>query len=80
MSALGPNINLKKVVLMAVLILSVIMGAIGMGYLVYGRKQKHIPTFISAIGLFAAPYLTSNIYALILIAVLLILMPFFIDF
>ncbi len=65
---------------MAVLILSVIMGAIGLGYFVYGRKQKHIPSFISAIGLFAAPYLTSNIYALILITIVLILLPFFVDF
>ncbi len=65
---------------MAELIVGVILGVIGMGYFAYGKRQKHTPAYISAIGLFTAPYITSNIYMLILIAIILILMPFYVDF
>jgi len=37
------------------LIIGIFMGVIGMGYFVYGRKQKHTPAYLSAIGLFVAP-------------------------
>ncbi|MFV2061150.1 MAG: hypothetical protein ACC653_10745 [Gammaproteobacteria bacterium] len=65
---------------MSELIVGVFMGVIGMGYFVYGKRQKHTPAFLSAIGLFLAPYLTSNIYTLIGVSIVLILMPFYFDF
>ncbi len=62
------------------LIVGVFLGVIGMGYFVYGKRQKHTPAFLSAIGLFIAPYFTSNIYILIGIGIVLILFPFYVDF
>lgn len=37
-----------------------IFGSIGMGYLIYGRKQKHGIALISGVALFALPYLVSD--------------------
>jgi len=65
---------------MAELIISIFLGVIGMGYFVYGKRQKHAPAFFAAIGLFIAPYFTPNVYVLILVGVLLIIMPFLIEF
>ena len=65
---------------MGEMITGVFLGVIGMGYFVYGKRQKHIPAYIAAIGLFIAPYFTPNIYILLLVGIILILMPFFIEF
>jgi hypothetical protein len=65
---------------MSELIIGVILGVIGMGYFVYGKRQKHVPAFISAIGLFTVPYFISNIYILILVGIAFMVMPFYVDF
>jgi hypothetical protein len=64
----------------AEIIVGVVLGVIGMGYFVYGKRQKHAPAFLSAIGLFFAPYLVSNIYILIAVGIVFIIMPFYVDF
>ncbi|VAW95894.1 hypothetical protein MNBD_GAMMA22-1895 [hydrothermal vent metagenome] len=64
---------------MSEMVIGVVLGIIGMGYFVYGKRQKHVPSFLAAVGLFTVPYFISNIYILILIGILLIIMPFFID-
>lgn len=69
---------LKGVFLMEKLIISFVMGAFGMGYFVYGKKQCNFVALFSGIGLFIAPYFTDNIYILSFSGVCLLLFPFFI--
>ena len=56
-----------------------IFGSIGFGYFIYGKKQKSIMPFISGLGLMAVPYLVDNNYAMVAIAVTLMLLPKFIS-
>jgi len=62
------------------ILLSVLLGAIGFGYIVYGRKQMHSMALISGILLCVFPYFVGNIWLMLLIASLLMLLPRFIDF
>ncbi|MEJ2087594.1 MAG: hypothetical protein P8Y69_03790 [Gammaproteobacteria bacterium] len=61
----------------ASLLWAVLFGSIGMGYLIYGRKQRSIVPFISGIGLIGFPYFVSNTVALVLIGAALVALPFF---
>ena len=54
----------------------VIFGSIGLGFFVYGKKQKALIPLFCGIGLIAIPYIISNIYILVFIAILLIAAPF----
>lgn len=56
----------------------VIFGSIGMGYLVYGKKQHKGMALLSGLLLCLVPYFTANIYLLVLAGILLMALPFFI--
>ena len=60
------------------LIWGVIFGSIGLGFFVYGKKQKAIIPILCGIGLMVFPYFISNIYILILTGIVLVVMPYFI--
>ena len=54
------------------LLWGVLFGGIGLGMLVYGKKQGRTVPFICGIGLMAAPYFVSSTIALVLIGGLLL--------
>jgi len=58
------------------LFLGLLFGSIGMGYLIYGRKQKHGIALISGVALCALPYLVSDILFITLIGVGVMALPF----
>jgi hypothetical protein len=60
------------------LMMGVLFGSIGLGFFVYGKKQKAVIPFVSGIGLMALPYIISNIYILILLCIGLVFLPYFI--
>ncbi len=60
------------------LLLGVLFGSIGLGFFVYGKKQKAVMPLISGIGLMVFPYFISNIYIMILSGIALIVLPYFI--
>lgn len=62
----------------AALMWSVVFGAFGMGYFVYGRKQKRYVALLSGIALCVYPYFVANLYVLIAIGVALMALPFLI--
>jgi hypothetical protein len=62
------------------LIWGVIFGSIGLGFFVYGKKQKAVIPLVSGIGLMLFPYFISNIYVLVLSGSVLIVLPFVIKF
>jgi hypothetical protein len=60
------------------LIWGVLFGSIGLGFFVYGKKQKTIVPIICGIGLMVFPYFISNLYILILSSIVLVALPFFV--
>jgi len=57
---------------------SVLFGALGMGYLVYGKKQRHTLSLIAGVGLCVFPYFISNVILVVLVGIVLIALPFLI--
>jgi len=56
----------------------IIFGSIGLGFFVYGKKQKAVIPLINGIGLIVVPYFISNIYLLVLSGIVLIALSYFI--
>jgi membrane protein implicated in regulation of membrane protease activity len=52
-------------------------GSIGMGYIVYGRKQHKGIALLSGIVLCVFPYFVPNVFLLIIIGIVLMAFPFF---
>ena len=55
-----------------------LFGSIGMGYIIYGRKQSHLIAFLAGVGLCVFPYFISSIWVSIVLGVGLVLLPFMI--
>ena len=60
------------------LILGVIFGAIGLGFFIYGKKQRVIIPLFCGIGLMILPYFISNIYILIFSGIIIVAISYFI--
>jgi len=56
----------------------VIFSAIGVGFFVYGKKQKATIPFLSGIGLMVVPYFISNAVILVIAGIILVALPFII--
>jgi hypothetical protein len=56
----------------------VIFGSIGLGFFVYGKKQKAVIPLFCGIGLMVFPYFISNTYILVISGIVLVALPFFI--
>lgn len=61
----------------ATLLWGMLFGSIGVGFFMYGRKQKMVVPLISGIALMVFPYFFSNAWALVVIGVMLIALPYF---
>ena len=62
----------------ASIIWSLIFGSIGVGFFLYGRKQKAVVPLICGLVLIAFPYFVSNTVLLVVIGLLLIAIPYFV--
>jgi hypothetical protein len=62
----------------SILIWGLIFGSIGLGFFVYGKKQKAVIPLLSGMGLMVFPYFISNLYIMILSGIILVALPFFI--
>ena len=56
----------------------VLFGSLGLGFFVYGKKQKAVMPLICGLGLMLLPYLISNIYLMILSGFVMTAAPFLI--
>ena len=54
-----------------------LFGSIGLGYVIYGRRQKALTPFLAGLALIVFPYFVSSVAILISLGLLLILLPFF---
>ncbi len=59
---------------------SVLFGGIGLGFFLYGKKQKAVAPLFAGIALMAFPYVVTNTYALVGIGLALIMLPFIVRF
>lgn len=57
-----------------------LFGSIGLGYLVYGRRQRRGIALLSGVVLCAFPYFVGNVVLMILIAIVFMALPFFIKY
>jgi len=62
----------------SLLIWGMLFGAIGLGFFMYGRKQKAVVPLFTGIALFMFPYFISNVYGLVIAGVILIVLPYFV--
>ena len=58
------------------LLWGVLFGSIGIGYLIYGRRQRLLMPFLAGLGLMGFPYFVDGTLALVAIGVALIALPF----
>ena len=57
---------------------SVLFGAIGMGYFVFGKRQRAIVPLCIGIALIVFPYFVASVTSLLIIGVFLVAIPYFI--
>jgi hypothetical protein len=54
-----------------------LFGSVGLGYLVYGRRQKAAVPLLCGIALIVFPYFVANVWAMVLVGALLLALPWF---
>jgi hypothetical protein len=64
----------------SMLLCSVLFGGIGIGYFMYGKKQKAPVPLFTGLALFVFPYFMPNLTLLLLAGVILVTIPYFIKF
>jgi predicted membrane protein len=60
------------------LLWGLLFGSIGLGFLIYGRKQRAVVPLICGVALMIVPYFVSNTILLITIGITLIAIPYFV--
>ena len=60
------------------LLWGLLFGSIGLGYLVYGRRQRAIVPLLCGLTLMIYPYFVSNTILLVVLGVALMAIPYFI--
>lgn len=61
----------------AMILWGFIIGMIGMGYFIYGKKVSNFYVLISGIVMMIYPYFVSNIFVSIAVGIDLIILPFY---
>jgi predicted membrane protein len=59
------------------LLWGLLFGSIGLGFLIYGRKQRAVVPLVCGLALMIYPYFISNTVLLIAIGIVLIAVPYF---
>lgn len=57
-----------------------LFGSFGLGFFVYGRKQKAVVPLVCGLVLMVFPFFISNTVLLVAIGVMLIVVPYFVRF
>ena len=58
------------------LVWGLIFGSIGLGFFMYGKKQKRKVPFASGVALCVFPYFITDVPVMVLVGVMLIAIPF----
>ncbi len=54
-----------------------IFGSIGLGFFIYGKKQRAIVPLVCGLGLMLVPYVVPNAIVLVVVGVVLMALPYF---
>ncbi len=57
-------------------VLALLMSSVGLGYTIYGKKQAHAVALGCGVLLMVVPYVVSNVAALLIVALTLMVLPF----
>ena len=60
------------------LLWGMLFGSIGLGFFVYGRKQRRVVPLVCGLVLMIFPYFVSNIVLLVIIGIVLMAVPYFV--
>jgi hypothetical protein len=60
----------------AALLWSLVFGSIGLGFVVYARKQRAVVPLLTGIALMVFPYFIANTYLLVALGAVLTALPF----
>ena len=60
------------------LIWSMLFGAIGVGFFIYGRRQRMMVPFVSGLALMIVPYFVDNVGTMIALCLAFIALPYFV--
>ena len=63
---------------LSLLIWGMMFGAIGLGFFIYGRKQKAAVPLLTGMVLMVIPFFISNVYLLVISGVALMALPYFV--
>jgi hypothetical protein len=61
----------------AVLLWGLLFGSIGLGYFIYGKKQRAVVPLVCGLGLMIFPYFVPNTMLLVGVGAMLIAIPYF---
>ena len=59
------------------LLWGLLFGSIGLGFVIYGRKQRAVVPLLCGLGLMVFPYFVSNSILLVVMGVMLMAIPYF---
>jgi len=62
----------------AMLVWSMFFGSIGLGFFIYGKKQKVLVPFLTGLALFVFPYFVSDVYTMVITGFILVVIPYFV--
>jgi hypothetical protein len=60
------------------LLWGLLFGSIGLGFFVYGKKQRRIVPLVCGLALMIFPYFVSNTTILVVIGIALVAVPYFV--
>jgi hypothetical protein len=61
----------------ASLLWGLLFGSIGLGYFIYGKKQRSVVPLVCGLALMLFPYFVPNLMLLVGMGVLLVIIPYF---
>jgi len=62
------------------LIWSMLFGSIGLGFFLYGKKQRKIVPFVAGMTLFIFPYFVSDLLVMLIAGAVICAIPYFIRY
>jgi hypothetical protein len=62
------------------LVWTMLFGSIGVGFFVYGKKQKVVMPLVTGVALLIFPYFIPNVYFMVIVGVALLALPYFFRF
>jgi predicted membrane protein len=62
----------------SLLLWSLLFSSVGLGFFIYGKKQKAVVPLFCGLGLMIYPYFVSNTILLVAIGAVLIALPYFV--